>query len=149
MAAIFWLGLAMAIGAGIMFQAGINAQLSGVTGSPVSAALVSFTTGTVALGLLALVLRVPVPAWPRTGGEPLYLWLAGGLLGAAFVATTIVLVPRLGAATMIAGVVAGQMLCALLLDHWGLVGYPQHDVTLWRAVGAALLVAGTILIQRF
>ncbi|MBT5414202.1 MAG: EamA-like transporter family protein, partial [Rhodospirillaceae bacterium] len=62
MAAILWLGLALAIGAAIMFQAGINSQLSAVTGSPVSAALISFSTGTVALALLALALRVPVPA---------------------------------------------------------------------------------------
>ena len=81
--------------------------------------------------------------------EPLYIWLVGGLLGGAFVASTILLVPRLGAAAMIAGVVAGQMICALLLDHWGLVGYPQQDITLWRGVGAALLIAGTVLIQRF
>ncbi|MDA0704184.1 MAG: DMT family transporter [Proteobacteria bacterium] len=149
MAAILWFGLALAVGAGIMFQAGINSQLSATVGSPVSAAFISFTAGTIVLGLLALVLRVPIPAWPRTGGEPLYIWVAGGVLGAAFVATTILLVPRLGASAMIAGVIAGQMISALLLDQWGLAGYHQQDITLWRGIGAALLVVGAILVQKF
>jgi bacterial/archaeal transporter family-2 protein len=36
------------------------------------------------------------------------------------------LVPRLGTATFVALLVAGQMLASLILDHYGLLGVPQH-----------------------
>jgi transporter family-2 protein len=70
------------------------------------------------------------------------------LLGAAYVALTIVLAPRLGAATMIAAIVAGQMLMSLALDQYGLVGFPLHPITAARVVGALLVIAGVALIQR-
>ena len=60
----------------------------------------------------------------------------------------IVLAPRLGAATLIAAVVAGQMFTSLVLDQDGLVGFPVHLMTPVRLLGAALVIAGVILIQR-
>ena len=73
---------------------------------------------------------------------------AGGLIGAAYVLAAVVLAPRLGAATLIAAVVAGQMLSSLVLDQYGLVGFPVHSLTLARLIGALLVIAGVILIQR-
>jgi len=64
------------------------------------------------------------------------------------VLAAIVLAPRLGAATLIAAVVAGQMITSLVLDQYGLVGFPVHSMTLVRLLGAALVIAGVILIQR-
>jgi transporter family-2 protein len=60
-----------------------------------------------------------------------------------------VLAPRLGVATTIALVVAGQMLAAVALDHYGLLGVPVRPVNAWRGLGAALLVAGVVLLRRF
>ena len=141
--------MAMVVGAGAMVQAGINYQLSGVLGSPVSAAFVSFAVGTLALALFALVSRVSVPEMGRLTQAPWHLFVAGGILGAIFVATTVVLVPKLGASALLAAVVAGQMICAILLDHWGLVGFPRHAFNPWRGVGAVMLLGGVILIRKF
>jgi len=41
------------------------------------------------------------------------------------------------------------MLISLVLDHYGLIGYPTHSVNGVRMVGAGLLLAGLGLIQRF
>ncbi len=54
----------------------------------------------------------------------------------------------LGAATLIAAVVAGQMLSSLVLDQYGGVGFSHHPLTLARVLAAALVVGGVILIQR-
>jgi transporter family-2 protein len=35
------------------------------------------------------------------------------------------------------------------LDHFALVGYPQHSLTLPRVAGLLLLAAGVYLIRRF
>ena len=72
----------------------------------------------------------------------------GGLLGAVYVASATVLGPRLGAAALLAFPQTGQMLAALLVDHYGIIGFPQSPLTPSRVLGAALLVAGVLLIMR-
>jgi len=144
---ILFLLLALAAGVLLPVQAGLNAQLRSALGSPVAAALVSFLVGTVGLATVALLLRTPLPlgrAWAATSP---WQW-SGGLIGAVYVLAAIVLAPRLGAATLIAAVVAGQMVTSLVLDQYGLVGFPVHSLTPVRLVGAALVIAGVILIQR-
>jgi transporter family-2 protein len=45
-------------------------------------------------------------------------------------------------------VIAGQIVTALILDSTGAFGVPQIGLTTPRVVGALLLIAGVILIQR-
>jgi transporter family-2 protein len=144
---ILLLLLALAAGVLLPVQAGVNAQLRPAVGSPLSAALVSFLVGTAGLMVAALILRAPIAlraAWTVT---PWWYWV-GGLIGALYVVATIVLAPRLGAATMIAAIVAGQMIASLLLDQYGLLGFPTHSISGLRVLGAALVMVGVILVQR-
>lgn len=134
------------VGAGLTIQIGMNATLRSGVGSPIIATIVNFAVGLLALVVLAMAggtRLVPgsvavVPAWA---------WL-GGLLGAAYVASTTVLGPRLGAATLLALTLAGQMLAALVVDHYGVIGFPQNPVTWTRIAGTILLLAGVLLITR-
>lgn len=144
---IVFLLLAILAGAVLPVQTGINLQLRGVFGQPIVAALVSFVVGTVGLALLVTALRAPVPlgdAWARSAW---WNWI-GGLLGAVYVVSAIVLAPRLGAATLVAALVAGQMLASVLIDHYGWVGFAVHPVNPLRILGAALVVGGVMLVQR-
>jgi transporter family-2 protein len=59
-----------------------------------------------------------------------------------------VLGPRLGAATFTALVVGAQMIASLVVDHYGLVGFQEHAATLWRVVGAVLIIVGVVLVTR-
>ena len=138
---------AIVVGFVLPVQAGINAQLRLSLGHPITTAFASFLVGTLALGVLALVMRVPVPAAQLAAQAPIWQW-TGGLLGAAYIAAAVVLAPRLGAATMIASVVAGQMIASVLLDHYGLVGFAQRAATPGRLLGAALVILGVRLLQR-
>lgn len=131
----------------ITTQAGINSQLRMALGHPVVAATVSFVVGTIGLILAGLALRVPWPDLKQAGAVPLWAW-TGGLLGAAYITGAVVLAPRLGAAVLIASVMAGQLTAALLLDHFGLLGFARQNITPGRVAGAAFLLAGVYLIQR-
>ena len=144
---ILFLLLALAAGVLLPVQAGLNAQLRSALGSPVAAALVSFLVGTAGLATVAVLLRTPLPLGRAWAGTTPWQW-SGGLIGAVYVLAAIVLAPRLGAATLIAAVVTGQMITSLLLDQYGLVGFPVHALTPVRLLGAALVIAGVILIQR-
>ena len=138
--------LALAAGFCLPTQAGINSRLNLFTQSPILTAAISFAVGTLGLIIYALILRVPVPAFSNTGQHPWWVW-SGGLLGAFLVAATIVLAPRLSAGTMIALIVTGQMATSIVLDHFGLVGYPVHPVNVLRLAGVVLLVGGVALIS--
>jgi transporter family-2 protein len=138
--------LAALVGAGLTVQVGMNATVRFGIGSPLLAAIVNFVVGLAALVLVAVAGGVRwVPGSAAT--VPAWAWF-GGLLGAAYVASTTVLGPRLGAATLLALTLAGQMVAALLVDHYGVIGFPQSPVTPARLLGAVLLVAGVLLIMR-
>ncbi len=144
----FFIGLALLAGATLPTQAGINAQLQlHWARHPALASLVSFTVGTLALILYCVAARVPFPSF--AGSTTQWWHWVGGLLGALFVTVVTFLAPRLGAATMVGLVVAGQMLASVGLDHFGLLGYAERPLSLMRLVGVALLVFGVILIRRF
>lgn len=141
---LLWFGLAFCAGALLPIQAGMNARLREVLGSPFRASLVSFLVGTLVLLVLALLLRGG-PAEPRQA--PWWAWL-GGVLGATLLTVTLILVPRLGAAALFAAVVAGQLSMATLIDHFGLVGYPALPVSASRLLGLVLLAVGALLVLR-
>jgi transporter family-2 protein len=138
--------IALAAGAGLPVQAGVNAAMARFTGRPEGAALVNF-----AIGLLALAAWLVATGWRWPGGAlgraPWWAW-TGGLLGAFYVAAVVLLTPRLGVATTLALAVAGQMLAALLLDHTGALGLPTHPISSTRLAGAALVALGVVLVRR-
>ena len=140
--------MALVAGISVPTQAGINSQLGLWTRSPVLAATISFAVGTLTLVVYTLVTRIPLPAVAGLVGHPWWIW-TGGVLGAFFVTATIILVPKLGATTMVTTVLAGQMLASLLLDHFGLLGYPLHPISLGRLAGVLLVCLGVWLIKVF
>jgi transporter family-2 protein len=144
---IVFLFLALLAGAMLPVQTGVNVQLRGLLGHPLAAALVSFVVGAVGLaGGLGLA-RAPLGldgAWARSEW---WHW-CGGLLGAVYIVGTIVLAPRLGAATLVAALVAGQMIASLAVDHYGWVGFAVHPINPVRLLGAVLVVGGVALVQR-
>ncbi len=142
-----WFALAVLIGAGLSVQVGLNAQLRQQFGDPALAALGNFLVGTAALLVYLIVMRANWPSVGTLRAVPATQWL-GGLLGASYVAAAALLGPRLGSATLLALIVAGQLLMSLLLDHYGWVGFEPHAMNGWRLLGAALLVVGVVLIVR-
>jgi transporter family-2 protein len=138
--------LAILVGAGLTLQVGMNSTVRLAIGSPVIATILNFTVGLAALVLLAVASGARVIPG-STAAVPAWAWF-GGLLGAAYVAATTVLGPRLGAAALLALTLAGQMVAALVVDHYGVIGFQESPVTPARLAGAALLVAGVMLIMR-
>jgi len=134
-------------GGATALQAPTNARLAGALASPVNAAFVSFAVGTVALAALALMLNTR-PDMAATKALPWYVWI-GGLYGAVFVVSAAWAVPRLGVATTITLMVAGQLLLSLALDHFGAFGVPRHPVSLGRIAGVAMVIGGVLLVRRF
>ena len=138
----------LAAGAGVsfVFQQAVNANLRAEIGSPWWAGFISYLGGTLAMLAMILVLREPWLTAPAMSRASLMSW-TGGIFGAIYIAVSILLLPRLGAALVVALIVLGQMLGALAFDHFALLGVPENPVSPGRLIGAALLVAGVVLIR--
>jgi len=139
--------LGLAAGSGIPVQASLNSALRQHLGRPEWATLVNFGVGFVAMAAVLLVQRVALPTAAQVARAPWWTW-TGGALGAFFVFSTVVLTPRLGVATSLALILAGQLLSALVLDHVGALGLATREVTPGRLAGVVLLAAGVFLVQR-
>ena len=139
--------LAVIAGVSVVIQQVVNASLRTALNSAVWAGFVSYAVGLACMALFALALRDPVPSASEAARLPWWVW-SGGFFGAVFIALSVFLVPRLGAAAFIALLVAGQMLASVVFDHYGWMGLTQRPVDLPRLIGAALLIGGVVLIRR-
>jgi transporter family-2 protein len=119
-----WILLPVALAAGVVLpvQFGVNSQLRTFVGGPLAAAAISFVVGAVALAVAALVVQRSLPG--SVASAPWWAW-AGGLLGAFFV------------------------LASIVIDHFGLILVPVHEASFPRIIGALLIVAGVVMVQRF
>jgi bacterial/archaeal transporter family-2 protein len=139
----------LAVGAGVsfVFQQAVNANLRVEIGSPWWAGFVSYLGGTLAMLAMAIVLREPWLSGTTMGVRSSWISWTGGLFGAIYIAISILMLPRLGAATVVALIVVGQMIGSLIFDQFGLLGVPQHPATLARIAGATFLIFGAVLIR--
>lgn len=138
----------LVIAAGVLLptQAGVNYKLSQLLDSNILAALVSFIVGTVGLAIYFFMFHFKTPFLQNLNSGPWWVWL-GGLCGAFYVAMTIIAAPKLGATTMFTLFLTGQMVASLLLDHYGLIGFPVKELNEWRIIGVILVVSGALIIK--
>lgn len=141
--------LAFVVGVGLSIQTGLNSQLRTALGSPIMAALISFIVGGFVLLAYAFIFQrqQSIACFANMGTIAWYKWV-GGFLGAFYVAGVIFVAPQIGIANTTALVVAGQLIFALLLDHFGWLGFNQHSLSFVRVIGVGLLVLGVMLILR-
>jgi bacterial/archaeal transporter family-2 protein len=139
--------LAILAGTSFVAQQAVNANLRISINSAVWAGFVSYLGGTICMAVLAAILRDPWPAGAVLARSSWWAW-SGGLFGAIYIAISILLLPRLGAATTVTLIVVGQMLGSVIFDQYGWMGLPQHVADWRRILGAVLLIAGAVLIRR-
>ncbi len=147
---MFYINCLLAVLAGtlIPLQAGINSKLREYLASPYYATLVSVAVSLVTVAAFCLIARLPVPAQSVITAVPYWVW-TGGIVGVVYIFMVLLLAHKLGATALIASIIGGQMICSLLLDQFGLIGFAQHPLNPGRIVGIILLVAGIALIQKY
>ena len=138
--------LTAATGGLVAMQAPINGNLGRSVGAW-QAAFVSFAIGTVALALIASLARGGLGQISEIRGVS-WVYLTGGLLGAAYITSVIVTVGTLGAGGVVAATIAGQLAVSVVVDQFGLLGVERQPVTAAKLAGLALLAAGTYLVVR-
>lgn len=146
---LLWALMGVVAGACIATQAPINAQLGKGLGLPIAAAGVSFVAGAIVLWAIALIFVQTKGATINFGAPAPWTFVAGGVLGAFYVFSNIMLTPMIGAAAVMALSVTGQLLAGLALDKVGFMGMAVREISLGRVAGAIMLVAGAVMIRAF
>lgn len=143
-----FLAIALAVGALITVQVGANTRLKEAFGEAIPAVIVSSLLGVALLVVVTVSSRTPWPSTARIADAPWWAWL-GGLLGAVYAVATVLLARRLGAGALVAALVTGQLVCSVLLDHLGALGFAEHALSPGRVAGCLLMITGFVLISRF
>jgi bacterial/archaeal transporter family-2 protein len=131
-------------GISFVFQQAVNANLRVQIGSPWWAGFISYLGGTIVMLVTAIAFREPLASIDAISRISWTSWL-GGLFGAIYIGISILMLPRLGAALVVALIVLGQMSTALVFDHFGLLGISEHPITVTRLFGTVLLIFGVAL----
>ena len=143
---MLWILLAAAAGGCIAVQAAANASLRGHLADVRYAAFFSICGTIITAVAVMLVLRPPFPSASAFRSAPWWNWI-GGPLGAIIVISGAFLTPKLGSAAFIAAVVGGQVICSLLLDHFGWMDLARQELTAGRVLGAVLVVSGVLAVR--
>jgi transporter family-2 protein len=89
------------------------------------------------------------------GGEKMRDWqtlpwymLIAGVWGLILYLTISVTLPKLGGTMVVTLIIIGQLLVGTLIDQFGWLGIPVHEISWTRIAGILVLIAGGYLIAR-
>ena len=145
---VIYTTIVLLIGFLLAIQGSVNTQLTTFLKHPVQGALVNFLVGFLCLLALNVIFKTQIPDWGHLKTTPWYLF-AGGILGAIFVSSVIFFIPKIGVTTVLAASIAGQLIAASIIDHFGFFGLTTHPISAGRIGGILLLVGGIFLIQKY
>lgn len=145
----FLYGLTILAGIANAIQPGQNATLSKSLGLPVTAGLITLLVSTSALLLSGLVFgKLEIPTGQQLAAVPWWAWL-GGCFSVLLIMAQLYASPAIGAASFLGIVVTVGVTASIVLDNYGWVGFPVHPASLWRILGAVLMIAGVALVALF
>jgi transporter family-2 protein len=128
-------------------QASFNGEIRRRFRSPYITAAINYV---VALAIIAAVLLVTERSLALPVSDilkyPPWIW-TGGVCGATIVMAGILCLPVLGSAQNMMILCFGQIMAGLLIDHYGIFDAPVTKMTLMRALGAVLEIAGIAFIS--
>lgn len=148
--AIIPLVFAALAGIATALQPGVNARAAKAFGDRIHGGVLNFAIGLIAMlavfVIAKLLVSTPNPNFTEAYRGPWWMW-GGGLLGAFFVTTAIFVMPIVGSGAYITMMVAGQIVTSIVIDQFGLMGLKQSPITLPKALGLLLVIAGVALVM--
>jgi bacterial/archaeal transporter family-2 protein len=145
---VFWIyPLVLAAGALQAWGPPMNGALRASLTNPWLANLVSFLPVVAFLVVVFICLPRPLPSADGVLSMPWWAPL-GGLIGAFAVVAGLLFVDKVGAGVFAGLTITANILMSLAIDHFGWFNLPAHHMNIGRTFGAALMVAGIVLLSR-
>ncbi|MCR5482243.1 MAG: DMT family transporter [Clostridia bacterium] len=136
--------LSFVAGAAAAVQAPTNNSLALLTGK-IEASLISFAGGMLILVIISFIKgHGHIIEYRKKGIRP---WmLTGGLYGATFVFISVIAIPKLGAALIVAATMLGQLAAGILVDCTGIMRAAKVKMNAARYTGVVLIAIGVIFV---
>ncbi|WP_455515037.1 DMT family transporter [Pseudostreptobacillus sp.] len=143
---IFYVVLTIVAGILVTIQGPINVQLGKTIGNSYWSTLMTFIVG----GLFMLIFALVTKQTTSVGTEQSFkLWqLLGGIFGAIYVVSIIIVMPVLGVGTATVLLLFVQLVTSMIFDHFGWLGTQIRPFDVYRAVGVILMAIGIYLINK-
>lgn len=144
----FWVILGVLVGIFPPLQAVFNGQLRLATDSILTSTFWSFFLGAILLAIIVLIAekRIKIPTKDQNQ-QPIPLWVySGGLFGIMIVGGTIVVIHQLGAILTSLLFIFGQLLMAVIVDHFGFLGLTKRRITLQKLIALTLMAIALFLV---
>jgi transporter family-2 protein len=139
--------LAIFAGVAISLQATLNARLGVLLQNTLLVTGIAFMVGCLlCFTLVAFTGKFDMKA-TSLQTVPVYLWFAGGALGALGVGLLYFLIPQMGIGPMTVFSLTGQLLVATAASHFGWFDLPQNPVTSQKLIGFFALFTGVVLVN--
>ncbi len=140
--------IAIAAGAAIAIQAGLNSQLGILLKNPLIATAIAFLGSFLFVFAFLVSTTKAFPAITLIRSVPFYLWFTGSILSAIGITTFYWLIPRMGAGPMMSCALTGQLLASMIVSHYGWFQLPEIPITSTKVLGVVTLIFGIIMIGR-
>ena len=136
----------LAMLAGLMnpLQAGCVGTVAKVLGRPLMAGVIS-VCGTALVTVVGSLLLGQFGFGGKAGQVPWWAWL-GGIAGSVFLISQPVAAQKIGAGPFIGLTVTASVVASIVIDNYALLGFQQHAASVWRLLGAAMMIAGVTLV---
>lgn len=121
----------------------MNSSVSRHLGSPVTANMTFFLVAFLT-SLLIFLFSGDFTTLKRITAVPAYLYLTG-FVSAFIILGTTFMIPNIGARRFFILLVAGQIVMAIVISHFGVLESPRDPVTLKKLLGAGLVIAGAVV----
>lgn len=140
---LFAILLAVFAGSLLPAQFATNSALANDINSTTLTGAISYCVGSLFLFVLLTLQRLK-PDWKAARNAPRWAWL-GGAVGSAYVVGSVILTRALGAALATTLVIASQIITAILLDHFGVLGLQKRRINRLRFMAVLLAFAALAL----
>lgn len=142
------LPLLLALISGILMavQGSLNAALSKTTGLW-EATFIVHVIGTAALVIIIFLLHTGRGDWRALAQAPWYSYL-GGIASIFIIYLVAASIPSVGVANATTAIIIGQVLTAVVIDHFGAFGLERVPCGWNQLAGLALLAAGAKLLLK-
>jgi len=128
----FFMGIVMAV------YLPMNSSVSRFLGSSITANVTFFIVALLT-SLFIFLIFGQFDTIYRVKNVPIYFYLTG-FIGALIVLGATILVPQLGARKFFILLIAGQIIMAMVVSHFGILESPKDPISIKKLIGAALVI---------
>ncbi len=138
-----YISLAFLMGLIMSIYLPMNSSVSRYVGSSITANVTFFMVAFLTSIIIFLIFG-QFDTVHKVKEVPIYLYLTG-FISAFIVLGTTFLIPHIGARKFFILLIAGQIVMAVVVSHFGILESPKDPINMKKLIGASLVIIGAII----